>query len=194
MLAHLVVSCLALADPTPAPKRPDRGALARRAVLMGLPMATILAPAAAQAEDLLETAGKLVGILKPLYKWEAPLQAGNYDKAAVREQIQKEIKSNAVVVYSYTLSPFCTEAKELLAEQGAKVKVVELGPEWVPGLLPAEGAAIRAELGAMTGQTSMPHVFIGGTSIGGLATGTPGLKPLLKAGGLRDKLKEAGAL
>ena len=64
----------------------------------------------------------------------------------------------------------------------------------MPGLLPADGAAVRAELGAMTGQTSMPHVFIGGTSIGGLATGTPGLKALLKDGSLRGKLKEAGAL
>merc|ERR1712118_190949 len=51
-------------------------------------------------------------------------------------------------------------AKQLLEEQGAKVKAIELGPEWLPGLLSAEGAAIRAELGAMTGQTSMPHVFI----------------------------------
>ena len=46
----------------------------------------------------------------------------------------------------------------------------------------------------MTGQTSMPHVFIGGASIGGLASGTPGLKALLRDGSLRDKLKAAGAL
>lgn len=146
------------------------------------------------ADDLLETAGQLVGVLKPLYKLEAPLQAGSYDKAAVRAQIQEDIKSSQVVVYSYTLSPFCTEAKQLLEEQGAKVKAIELGPEWLPGLLPAEGAAIRAELGAMTGQTSMPHIFIDGTSIGGLATGTPGLKPLLKSGRLSEMLKGAGAI
>ena len=79
-------------------------------------------------------------------------------------------------------------------DQGAKIKVIELGKEWLPGFLPADGAAIRAELGAMTGQTSMPHVFIGGESVGGLATGTPGIKPLLKAGSLREKLKDAGAL
>ena len=108
--------------------------------------------------------------------------------------IEAEIAENPVVMFSYTLSPFCTEAKKLLAEEGAKVKAIELAAEWIPGLLPAEGAAIRAELGEMTGQTSMPHVFIGGESIGGLATGTPGLKPLLRAGGLQQKLKAAGAL
>ena len=192
MRTLLLVGCLALVEPLrPTPKRND---VARRAVLLGLPTAAALAPAAARADDLLETVGKFVTVLKPLYKLEAPLQAGNYDKAAVREQIRKDVGSNPVVVYSYTLSPFCTEAKALLAEQGAKVKVIELGDEWVPGLLPAEGAAVRAELGEMTGQTSMPHVFIGGTSIGGLATGTPGLKALLKDGSLRGKLKEAGAL
>ena len=31
-----------------------------------------------------------------------------------------------------------------------------LGPEWLPGLLDDEGAAVRAELGKMTGHTSMP--------------------------------------
>ena len=46
----------------------------------------------------------------------------------------------------------------------------------------------------MTGQTSMPHVFIGGKSIGGLATGTPGLNALLKSGELRQRLSDAGAL
>ena len=71
---------------------------------------------------------------------------------------------------------------------------MELGKEWLPGLLPADGAAVRAELGAMTGQTSMPHIFIGGKSIGGLATGTPGLKPLLATGSLQQTLKDAGAL
>ena len=36
---------------------------------------------------------------------------------------------------------------------------IVLGPEWLPGLLDDEGAAVRAELGKMTGQTSMPPGF-----------------------------------
>ncbi|KAH8066142.1 hypothetical protein JL722_553 [Aureococcus anophagefferens] len=190
MRALLLVGCLAVVAPlAPAPKR----TVARRAALLGFSSAAVLAPAAARAGDLLEAAGKLVTVLKPLYGFEAPLQAGAYDRAAVRARIERR-PSGPVVVYSHAV-PFCTEAKALLAAQGARVTVIELGDgEWVPGLLPADGAAVRAELGAMTGQTSMPHVFIGGASIGGLASGTPGLKALLRDGSLRDKLEAAGAL
>jgi len=197
-MALLLVGAVGLVSGREAPARSEgvlNTLLARRAVLLGLPAATMaLAPTRAAAADLLEAAGTFVNVLKPIYKLEAPLQAGKYDQKATRAAIAQEIGSAPVVVYSYTLSPFCTEAKKLLRDQGAKVKVIELGDEWVPGLLPASGAAIRAELGAMTGQTSMPHIFIGGASIGGLATGTPGLKPLLKSGELRQKLVEARAL
>ena len=40
----------------------------------------------------------------------------------------------------------------------------------------------------------LPHVFIGGESIGGLSTGTPGLQALLESGELETKLKAAKAL
>ena len=83
--------------------------------------------------------------------------------------IEKEIAENPVVVFSYTLSPFCTEAKKLLAEQGAKVKAIELAAEWIPGLLPAEGAAVRAELGEAV------HAELGAVvtvAVGGLCTAT----------------------
>jgi glutaredoxin-related protein len=186
-------------------RRPEAVHSTRRAIaksiIVGLPAATLAlqAPPAARADDLLEIAGNLATLLKPLYSLEAPLQAGNYDKSAVRAQIEDEISNHPVVVYSYTLSPFCTEAKTLLREavkaskpdSAQEIKVIELGDEWLPGMLPAEGAAIRAELGAMTGQTSMPHIFIGGKSIGGLATGTPGLKQLIKSGRLQQKLNDA---
>eukprot|EP00471_Norrisiella_sphaerica_P004646 CAMPEP_0184487376 /NCGR_PEP_ID=MMETSP0113_2-20130426/9944_1 /TAXON_ID=91329 /ORGANISM="Norrisiella sphaerica, Strain BC52" /LENGTH=128 /DNA_ID=CAMNT_0026869663 /DNA_START=275 /DNA_END=661 /DNA_ORIENTATION=- len=124
----------------------------------------------------------------------AKIQAGNYDKTATRTQIEKDIKEFPLIVYSYTLSPFCTKAVEVLKAEGANPKVIELGPEWLPGLISNEGAAIRAQLGEMYGRTSMPHVFIGGESIGGLVDGTPGLLPLKEQGILSDKLKAAGAL
>ena len=43
----------------------------------------------------------------------------------------------------------------------------------------SEGYQLRAELGALTGRTSMPNVFIAGESIGGCNDGTPGLMPLI---------------
>ena len=59
-----IVSALALSDP-PLPRQ---NTLARRAVLLGAPAAMVLGPAAAKADDLLETAGNFVQILKPFYK------------------------------------------------------------------------------------------------------------------------------
>ena len=52
----------------------------------------------------------------------------------------------------------------------------------------------RAQLLERTGQSSLPHVFVGGDSIGGLYSGTPGLVALKKQGKLAPMLKEAGAL
>lgn len=184
---------------------PPREAVPRRRqlALLGLPL--LAAPSGAQAaveaggavqpsETLRTLSGLAYTFLKPIYSLEAPLQAGSYDKAAARARIEQDVASSPVVIYSYTLSPFCSQAKELLDSVGARYKAIELAPEWLPGLMSAEGAAVRAELGAMTGQTSMPHVFIGGKSVGGLFTGTPGLVPLLESGDLQAKLKAAGAL
>ena len=138
-MAHLLISALAL---TPS-ARQNAPTLGRRALLFGLPAAAVLTPNRAVADDgLLTTAGTLVNVLKPLYKLEAPLQAGSYDKTAVQKEIAQAVAGSPVLVFSYTLSPFCTEAKKILTDAGAKFTVIELGDEWVPGLLPANGAAI----------------------------------------------------
>ena len=50
----------------------------------------------------------------------------------------------------------------------------------------------RAELEAMTGQSSLPHVFIGGEHVGGLAMG-PGIATLDESGELDALLESAGA-
>eukprot|EP00933_Yihiella_yeosuensis_P040691 TRINITY_DN3503_c2_g2_i1.p1 TRINITY_DN3503_c2_g2~~TRINITY_DN3503_c2_g2_i1.p1 ORF type:complete len:238 (-),score=36.54 TRINITY_DN3503_c2_g2_i1:286-999(-) len=173
----------------------------RRSTLLGA-MAAFGVPGIARADvadyepsQSLEFLSSLAyAVLKPIYAAEAPLQAGSYDRSATRARIEKEVNSAPVVMYSYSLSPFCSEAKKLLEKEGVKVQVVELAAEWLPGLASQEAAAVRAELGSMTGQTSMPHVFIGGKSIGGLYTGTPGLVPLCRSGDLQDRLKAAGAI
>jgi hypothetical protein len=68
-------------------------------------------------------------------------------------------------------------------------KEISLGSEWIPGLI--SEPAKRAALGEMTGQTSLPHVFIGGESIGGLFSGAPGLVPSLEEGALLTKIETA---
>ena len=113
-------------------------------------------------------------LLKPFFAILAPLQAGEYDKGQIRQEIEEELQSSPVVIYTYKLSPFCIEALDVLKNIGIDYKEVSLGFEWVPGLIAKGGAAKRAELGRMTGQTSLPHIFVGGQSIGGLFSGKPG--------------------
>ena len=98
--------------------------------------AWLVRPASSRAADsggLLEAGSGFQELLRPLYKAESKVQAGSYDQQAVRSAIQREIKENPVVVYSYTLSPFCTDAKAILDSAGARFKTIELGAEWIPG-------------------------------------------------------------
>jgi glutaredoxin len=150
--------------------------------------------------EIIEGASRVVTpLLKPIYKVLAPLQAGSYRKETNEEyetnlaeamaQIQKEISSDEVVVYTYSLSPFCSEATALLNNLGVSYKEISLGMEWIPGLL--QDPLKRAALGEMTGQTSLPNVFIGGKSIGGLFSGTPGLVPSLDEGALMKQIEAA---
>jgi len=139
----------------------------------------------------LKVASLGMGLLKPIFAAEAKLQALGYDEEEIRAKISEDVKSAPVVVYTYGLSPFCTEATKLLDSLGAQYKEIQLAPEWF--LMLGESAAKRAELGAMYGRTSMPQIFIGGESVGGLMEG-PGLVPLYESGELTAKLQAAGAL
>ena len=148
--------------------------------------------------ELLESASDVVTpLLKPIYQKLAPLQAGangetaayNAAIAKAKSEIEDETNSNTVVIYTYSLSPFCTEATDLLDNLDIKYKEISLGKEWIPGLI--EEPVKRAALGEMTGQTSLPNVFIGGKSIGGIFSGTPGLVPALEEGTLMKLIDEA---
>jgi glutaredoxin len=149
--------------------------------------------------EILAAASAVVSpLLKPVYKKLAPVQVGSYNEdkllykdeiAKAKAEIEKEVSSDTVVVYTYSLSPFCTEATKLLDSLGVTYKEISLGSEWIPGLI--SEPAKRAALGEMTGQTSLPHVFIGGESIGGLFSGAPGLVPSLEEGALLTKIETA---
>mmetsp|Transcript_15277 Transcript_15277/g.41854 ORF Transcript_15277/g.41854 Transcript_15277/m.41854 type:complete len:273 (+) Transcript_15277:12-830(+) len=140
----------------------------------------------------LRLASSAMGLLKPFFMFEAKLQAMDYNQAATRKALEAEAKSAPVVVYTYSLSPFSTEATRLLDSIGATYKEVVLAPEWF--LMSGSGAAKRAEFAEVFGRSSMPHIFIGGRSIGGLTEGTPGLLPLYESGQLEPALKAVGAL
>ena len=154
--------------------------------------------------EILQAASAIVTpLLKPIYKELAPLQAGSIrDDSAeylkeiteVKALVEEEISSNPVVVYTYSLSPFCTEAKELMDNLDINYKEISLGSEWIPGLISEEGTKKRVALGELTGQTSLPHIFVGGESIGGIFSGTPGLLPSLEQGRLLKMVQDATAM
>ena len=90
---------------------------------------------------------------------------------------------------TYTLSPFCTEATALLDSAGISYKEVSLGTEWIPGLI--DDPLKRAALLEITGSSSLPSTFVGGSSIGGLFSGTPGLLASLESGELKPMVESA---
>jgi hypothetical protein len=146
---------------------------------------------------VLKLAGKGMGLISPVFAAEAKLQAsllgavGKVDVAEVRAELDS-LNTVPLVVYTYGLSPFSTEALSLLDQAGAKYEKRELGPEWF--LLGPRESVLRAELESRTGQSSLPHIFLKGESIGGLSTGTPGLAALVESGELEARLKAAKAL
>lgn len=143
--------------------------------------------------EILEWASEnIMSTLKPIFAWLTPLQVDmlknvNDDDLKDRvdmalSEIQLETNGDEVVViYTYALSPFCLETKYLLDRLQIRYKEISLGQEWLPGLLAPGGAEKRAALFQVTGQTSLPHIFIGGKPIGGLFSGNPGLIPALQA-------------
>lgn len=128
-------------------------------------------------------------MLTPVLQAQAKFAAGDYDKDEIRGLIEAESKSAPLVMYTLSQSPFSIEAKRLLEESSIEYKEIEIAPLFIQ----AEGdnAARRAELGEMTGRTSMPHIFINGESIGGLYDGTPGLAALIESGELEAMVRPA---
>jgi len=149
-----------------------------------------------RGRGILKPAGKAMGLLAALFRLENKLQAKllgaeDADLATARKQIENDIGSNKIVLYTYGLSPFSTEAIAVLDEIGTDYKTIELGLEWF--LLDKERSTIRAALLDLTNQSSLPHIFINGKSVGGLFTGTsdgkfPGLAGLKESGELQKMI------
>jgi glutaredoxin 3 len=132
---------------------------------------------------------KLLGNLTPLWlvnnplkAWLARRAAGDYDRPAVKAELDA-LLANDVVLLSATYCPFSLRAKLALRDLGIPFTTVETNTHPL-------GAAFVAELGERTGRTSIPHVFIAGRSIGGCNDGSPGLLPLIASGGLPTALAQ----
>mmetsp|Transcript_1827 Transcript_1827/g.3991 ORF Transcript_1827/g.3991 Transcript_1827/m.3991 type:complete len:154 (-) Transcript_1827:234-695(-) len=80
--------------------------------------------------------------------------------ASPAEFAKAEIASNDVVVFSKSYCPHCTATKQLFGSMNVNAKVFELDQM-------DNGAEIQSALLDMTGQRTVPNVFINGQHLGG---------------------------
>mmetsp|Transcript_105 Transcript_105/g.223 ORF Transcript_105/g.223 Transcript_105/m.223 type:complete len:116 (-) Transcript_105:75-422(-) len=75
--------------------------------------------------------------------------------------IQEENTSNTVVIYSKSYCPFCMQAKALFNHlPNVQVKVHEMDLE-------DDGALMQRTLYQMTGQRTVPNIFVNNQHVGG---------------------------
>jgi glutaredoxin 3 len=78
----------------------------------------------------------------------------------VKQLVQRAIQGNKVVVFSKTWCPYCKRAKEILQQEKESALTIELNEN-------EKGADIQAYLAHITGQSTVPNIFIGGKHVGG---------------------------
>ncbi|CAJ2510334.1 Uu.00g050370.m01.CDS01 [Anthostomella pinea] len=97
-----------------------------------------------------------------------------------KNKAQSIIDENAVAVFSKSYCPYCSASKKLLDSAGAKYKLIELDQV-------GDGSAIQAALKEISGQSTVPNIFINQKHIGGNSD------LQAKSGQLKSLLAEAGA-
>lgn len=95
--------------------------------------------------------------------------------------MKKTVVENPVVVYSKTWCSYSSEVKSLFKKLGVEPLVIELDE------LGPQGPQLQKVLERLTGQHTVPNVFIGGRHIGGC---TDTVK-LYRKGDLEPLLSEA---
>ncbi|XP_054432555.1 glutaredoxin 2 [Pteronotus mesoamericanus] len=80
--------------------------------------------------------------------------------ATPMSQIQETVSNNCVVIFSKTSCSYCTMAKKLFQDMNVNCKVVELD-------MLEYGSQFQDALYKMTGERTVPRIFVNGTFIGG---------------------------
>ena len=126
-----------------------------------------------RANPVIKLMANGMSLLKPVFVAESKVQASvlgaNVDADEVEQEIASEVGSEKIVIYTYGLSPFSSEAVSVLEKTGYPFKQIELGAEWF--LLGGKESVKRVLLSekAESGASSLPKVFVNGNCIGGCA-------------------------
>ncbi len=99
---------------------------------------------------------------------------------AIKGRVQDMIKGTRVLVFSKTFCPYCDEAKQIF--QSAEVEFESHELDKLP-----DGSAIQDALKDITGQKTVPNIFINGIHIGGCSD----LKAKIQNGKVMHILDEA---
>lgn len=106
---------------------------------------------------------------------------------AAQKKVQQLIDDNGVVVFSKSYCPYCNNTKRVLDGLNAKHFDYELNNE-------EDGADLQDALLKLTGQRTVPNIFIGKQHIGGNSD----LEAVVKSGKDGKKIEElleaAGAI
>ncbi|CAJ1913869.1 unnamed protein product [Cylindrotheca closterium] len=84
----------------------------------------------------------------------------SFSTSDLSDKISSIVSENKVVVFSKTYCPFCSATKQLFKGMGVDAEVIELDEM-------ANGGAMQAALTKLSGQRTVPNVFINGEHLGG---------------------------
>uniref|UniRef100_A0A146MC08 thioredoxin-disulfide reductase (NADPH) n=2 Tax=Lygus hesperus TaxID=30085 RepID=A0A146MC08_LYGHE len=102
------------------------------------------------------------GRLKELINVGRSSDSSNTDSKIFVNRIEEFVKGNQIAIFSKSWCPWCSKAKALLAAQGNHFQAWELD-------LDDDGVKIQAKLHEISGQNTVPNIFINGEHIGGFS-------------------------
>ncbi|KAG0310359.1 hypothetical protein BG000_007077 [Podila horticola] len=80
--------------------------------------------------------------------------------AAVRALVRQSITENPVMIFSKSYCPYCLRVKDLFDDMQVKYKALELDEHDL-------GDEIQQTLKSLSGQSTVPNVYIKGSHVGG---------------------------
>ncbi|ORZ00309.1 glutaredoxin [Syncephalastrum racemosum] len=98
----------------------------------------------------------------------------------IKELVKKAIADNNVMIFSKSYCPYCTGAKDLFGDLDVKFNAYELDTR-------KDGSEIQQALAELTGQKTVPNIFINQNHIGGYSN----LDELYRSGKLESLIQKA---
>ncbi|KAG7361141.1 glutaredoxin [Nitzschia inconspicua] len=99
--------------------------------------------------------------MNPKKGWLSRFMSSSTKPTTLKDEIDNLIDSHKVVIFSKSYCPYCSATKKLFNKMKVEgMVVIELDQD-------PRGAEIQQELQRMTGQRTVPNVFVNGSHLGG---------------------------